>query len=178
MRNQYKVKLNTGHTAQEDQIKNGYLAYCGAIQCYGIIEARKEAELFGGTIEPDIKTQQVEEASRKEERKTDTLRDKVRNVIEEYIEKELAADISDIVFNALGITEDERDIKGAKVCVNPKVIITINGGLAEVCEYHPLDIDMSIRDYDIQGECESPEELESLPENEYGGKYIERFVKF
>ncbi len=55
----YKVKLDPGHTAQEDQIKYGYLAYCGTIQKYGIREAKKEAELFGGHIEKRQKKEEI-----------------------------------------------------------------------------------------------------------------------
>lgn len=113
-----------------------------------------------------------------------TLRDEVKDaIIKEYkhfgdnIDNGLICDMADTIFETLGIKSADQDKVGAKVCVNPKILITINGGLAEVCGYHPSDMDISIRDYDIQGECESPEELESLPENEYGGKYIERFVK-
>ena len=51
MRYYYRVKLLKGHTAQEDQQVDGYLAFYGIIQRYSRSEAIKKARLFGGKIE-------------------------------------------------------------------------------------------------------------------------------
>lgn len=47
----YKIKLNEGHTAQLDQVTNGYLGYAGDLVLYTRGEALKKAIAFGGKIE-------------------------------------------------------------------------------------------------------------------------------
>jgi len=58
----------------------------------------------------------------------ETLRLKVRDAIQEYLQRpenititdvvDATCDIADIVFDALGISEEEQDIEGAKAVVN------------------------------------------------------------
>lgn len=48
----YKVAVKENHTADPDQLKDGYLAFCGVVQVYDRGEAQKKARMFGGVIEP------------------------------------------------------------------------------------------------------------------------------
>ncbi len=122
------------------------------------------------------------------EKETNSLRDKVKDAMQEYLGNyeggdfivneslmfEGVPELADAIFDALGIEPADQDKIGAKVCVNPKILITVQGGLAEVCEYHPADMDISIRDYDLS-DFTTDEELADMPTNESGDKYIERF---
>lgn len=58
----YKVKLNEGHTANPDQIINGYLAlFPNEIGIYSRREALKKAIMFGGKIEKHGKNYTINE---------------------------------------------------------------------------------------------------------------------
>lgn len=59
----YKVKLNEGHTAQPDQVTNGYLGYAGDLELYTRGEALKKAIAFGGKIEKHGKNYTVNQTS-------------------------------------------------------------------------------------------------------------------
>jgi hypothetical protein len=51
---QYRVKLNDlgGLSKLSLSHVDGYLAFCGVIQKYGLHEARRKAKVFNGTVEP------------------------------------------------------------------------------------------------------------------------------
>ena len=104
---------------------------------------------------------------------TETLRLNVRDAIQEYIEKNLTfcdavdttCDITDIVFDTLGISEAEQDKIGAKIVVNPRVVIRVFRGCADVMEKEG-NVDVEMRDYDTEGGDES-----RMDEDKNGIKY-------
>ena len=46
----YRVKLNHPEILGSSPV-NGYLAFCGVVQEYGLSEARRKAKWFNGTVE-------------------------------------------------------------------------------------------------------------------------------
>ena len=58
----YKIKLNEGHTAEPDQVINGYLAsFPDELGIYTRGEALKKAKMFGGKIEKHGKNYTIHE---------------------------------------------------------------------------------------------------------------------
>ena len=72
---------------------------------------------------------------------------------------------TDDVFKALGISEEDQEIEGAKVVVTPKVVIKIWDNQVYIVEGQGK-ADIQIRDYDV-----TEDEHEGLEQDENGDKY-------
>ena len=92
------------------------------------------------------------------EKETNSLRDKVKDVISEHLGNyvgdtqicddfmEQVPEIADAVFGALGISSADQDKVGAKVVVNPKVRIRIDCGMADTFEAKDVDVEYINKD--------------------------------
>ena len=118
-------------------------------------------------------------------KETNSLRDKMKDTIQGFLSayqgegiKDFAPDtiahnLTDYVFDCLEITADQQDIEGAKVVIDPKVVVQVAGGIIELVE-SSKDVDVELRDYDIE-EC-SDQELKEVDGcdvvNDKTGRYI------